>query len=171
MEKSRLIEELKKADLFSRLESNELKDLVARFEASLNNGNGLFFDLDEFEDIIDYYIDFGLTQKARIALHHAFRIYPKSTKLHLKRAQILAFQNKRERALEILSEMEASEPENTDINLTKAHIYSQMQQYDKSIAEYIKASESEEQDQEDKDRQKLRPHQLHLKLRQSLAMK
>ncbi|MFO7723297.1 MAG: tetratricopeptide repeat protein [Bacteroidales bacterium] len=130
-------------------DDHELKELIARFEASLSNGSVLFFDVDEFEDIIDYYMDFGLTQKARMALHHAFRIYPGSSRLNIKRAQILAYQNKRERALDILSEMEVNEPENTDINLTKAHIYSQMQLYDKSIQEYIKAAESDDQDLED----------------------
>jgi tetratricopeptide (TPR) repeat protein len=130
-------------------DDHELKELIARFEASLGNGGVIFFDVDEFEDIIDYYMDFGLTQKARMALHHAFRIYPGSSRLNIKRAQILAYQNKRERALDILSEMETTEPENTDINLTKAHIYSQMQLYDKSIQEYKKAAEGDEQDLED----------------------
>ncbi len=130
-------------------ENQELKELITRYESGLGNGAASFFDLDEFEDIIDYYLDFGLTQKARTALHHAFRIYPGSSLLNLKRAQILAFQNKREKALDLLSELEASEPENTDIKLTKAHIYSQMQQYDKSIEEYMKASEDSEQDLED----------------------
>ncbi len=130
-------------------ESDELKELISRFETSLSDGATHFFDLDDFETIIDYYLDFGLTQKARTALHHAFRIYPGSSALCLKRAQILAYQNKRERALEILSEMEVTDPDNREINLTKAHIYSQMQQHDKSIEEYIKAAEDTEQDQED----------------------
>ena len=43
MEKSRLIEELKQADLFSRLESNELNDLVAIARARrLDSGDILF---------------------------------------------------------------------------------------------------------------------------------
>lgn len=43
MEKSRLIEELKQADLFSRLESNELKDLVAIARVRrLDSGDILF---------------------------------------------------------------------------------------------------------------------------------
>src|SRR3972149_2334088 len=98
--------------------------LVVRFEDMLNNGNQSFFDVEEFEDIIDYYFEKNDSNKSLQAIDFAINQYPFSTVFFLRKAQIYAAINQSQKALEILSYVESMEPSNTELFMTKGSIYS-----------------------------------------------
>jgi tetratricopeptide (TPR) repeat protein len=112
---------------------------VERFETHVELKESLYFDVNDFEEIMEYYMMAGDFKKALRVSGMASRVHPGATSLMLKKAQILAALNREERALKILSEVEILEPYNNDVFLTKGAVFSQMRDYEKAIEEYSKA--------------------------------
>ena len=112
---------------------------VTKYENFTNKRKAVYFDVDDFEEIIEYYLFKSLFQEAIDAVHYACKLHPSSVPLMLLQAQLLANFNREADALSLLSKVESMEPNNNDIFLTKGAIYSQLQDYNKAIEEYNKA--------------------------------
>ncbi len=112
---------------------------VDKYEKLINDKQPVYFDVDDFEEIIDHYLFQGSYHESLQVADYACRMHPSSIPLILKKAQLLATFNKEERALELLSTVENVEPGNQDVFLTKGAIFSQMRDYEQAIAEYNKA--------------------------------
>lgn len=120
---------------------------VESYEARLLAQESVYFDVDDFEEIIEHYIYQAQYNKAIEITDYACKLHPTSIPLMLKRAQLLATVNKEDHALELLAHVEILEPSNTDVFLTKGAIYSQLRNYEQAIVEYNKAvSDSDEPD-------------------------
>ncbi len=125
--------------------SNKLNDIndipwqVQRFNELISRDQSIYFDVDDFEEIIDHYVIESEFKKALHISDYALRVHNGSIPLMLRRAQLLASTNKEDKALEILLDIEALEPDNSDVFLTKGAIYSQLKHYEKAIEEYNKA--------------------------------
>jgi tetratricopeptide (TPR) repeat protein len=120
---------------------------VQKFNELTSKKQSVYFDVQDFEEIIDYYV-FEANYKVSLKIsEYACLVHPTSIALMLKRAQLLASVNKENHALELLSVVETLEPTNHEIFLTKGAIYSQLHNYEKAIEEYNKAvGESDEPD-------------------------
>ena len=114
-------------------EDEELISLIGRFDKMLQSGDYYFFDVDEFEQVIDHYLINNQLDKSDIAIRYALEQHPRSSTFMLRQAQLLISKNKINKALDLLAEVEEMEPENTDVFLTKAGIYSQLKRYEKAI--------------------------------------
>jgi len=112
---------------------------VSRYEDLRNTGRSVYFDVDDFEEIIDHYLADGAYQEALHIAEHASGVHPSSIPIMLKKAQLLASFNKEDHALDLLTTVETLDPHNNDIFLTKGAIYSQLKNYEKAIEEYNKA--------------------------------
>ncbi len=112
---------------------------VQRYEDLTGRDSSIYFDVDDFEEIIEYYLLNGEYRKAQQVAEYAGSVHPSSIPLMLKKAQLLASFNKENHALELLTRVEDLDPTNHDIFLTKGAIYSQMMNYEKAIEEYNKA--------------------------------
>ncbi len=112
---------------------------VETFEKMLDDNLGVYFDVDDFEQIIDYYHYESLFEKAIHAAELAIDLHPASIPLKLRIASLLASSNDEKGALSLINEIENSEPDNVDIYLTKGAIYSQLKEYKKAIDAYNKA--------------------------------
>ena len=64
---------------------------ISKFESMMKTNKVLFFDSEEFEDIILHYLDLGKINVAKKALKLALDQHPKSTGLKLVQIEILAF--------------------------------------------------------------------------------
>lgn len=60
-------------------ESTEFKDLLARYENALSEGNSIYLEPDELTDIADYYLSMGQPEAAKRAAHYALSIFPSAT--------------------------------------------------------------------------------------------
>lgn len=107
--------------------------LVERFEKMLSSGDLLFFDVDEFEDLIDYYSIRNKVDNAFLAISMAKSQHPSSNTFMLKEAELLAFSNKPFEALKTIEKLELIEGPTADITLTKASIFSQQGRYNQAI--------------------------------------
>lgn len=116
--------------------SNEEEDYnlsLSKFESMLKTNKVLFFDSEEFEEIILHYIDMGKTSLAKKALKLALEQHPKSSGLKLVHVEMLVYEDKLDLAEKMLNELYAIEPNNEEIYIQKANICSKRDQHEKAI--------------------------------------
>ncbi len=125
----------------------ELDELIGRFDEMVRHDKLYFFDVDEFEEIIDFYFEHHNNRRVQVAIDHALRQHPSSHIFLLRKAQYLADINKLGKALEILQKLEMLEPQNPDVYLTLGTVYSKLKKIKQAIDAYYKAIEySDEKD-------------------------
>ena len=110
---------------------------LSRFESMLKTNKVLFFDSEEFEEIILHYMDVGKPNLAKKALKLGLEQHPKSTGLKLVQVEMLVFEDKLDTAEKLLNELFALEPTNEEIYIQKANIYSKRDNHEKAV-EYLK---------------------------------
>lgn len=116
------------------LEHNEGRNYpLKRFESMLKTNDIYFFDADEFELIISFYMDTGKMALAQKAAKIAFEQHPDSTILKLLKVEILVFEDKLDRADAILNELYEIEPYNPDIYIHKANILSKQNLHEEAV--------------------------------------
>lgn len=116
--------------------SNEEEDYnlsLSKFESMLKTNKVLFFDSEEFEEIILHYIDSGKTSLAKKALKLALEQHPKSTELKLVQVEMLVYEDQLDLADKMLNELYAIEPNNEEIYIQKANICSKRDQHEKAV--------------------------------------
>ena len=99
----------------------------------LKTNKVLFFDSEEFEEIILHYLDMGKAALAKKALKLALEQHPKSTGLKLVQVEMLVYEDKLEQAEKLLNELYAIEPTNEEIYIQKANIYSKRDNHEKAV--------------------------------------
>ena len=116
--------------------SNEEEDYnlsLSKFESMLKTNKVLFFDSEEFEEIILHYLDMGKAALAKKALKLGLDQHPKSVGLKLVQVEMLVFDDKLDIAEKLLNELYAIEPNNEEIYIQKANIYSKRDQHEKAV--------------------------------------
>ncbi|MGH2666347.1 tetratricopeptide repeat protein [Flavobacterium sp.] len=106
---------------------------LSKFESMLKTNKVLFFDSEEFEDIILHYMDIGKSSLAKKALKLALEQHPKSTGLKLVQVEMLVFDDKLDVAEKMLNELYAIEPTNEEVYIQKANIYSKRDNHEKAV--------------------------------------
>jgi tetratricopeptide (TPR) repeat protein len=114
-------------------EEEEYNLSLSKFESMLKTNKVLFFDSEEFEEIILHYIDTGKTSLAKKALKLALEQHPKSTGLKLVQVEMLVYEDKLDLAEKMLNELYAIEPNNEEIYIQKANICSKRDQHEKAV--------------------------------------
>ncbi|WP_338409868.1 tetratricopeptide repeat protein [uncultured Flavobacterium sp.] len=117
----------------SHEEENNNDLSLFKFESMLKTNKVLFFDSEEFEDIILHYMDSGRLNLAKKALKLALEQHPKSTGLKLVQVELLIFDDKVDLADKLLNELYAIEPTNEEIYIQKANIFSKKDEHEKAI--------------------------------------
>jgi tetratricopeptide (TPR) repeat protein len=120
-------------------EEDDYNISLSKFESMLKTNKVLFFDSEEFEEIILHYLDMGKASLAKKALKLALEQHPKSTGLKLVQIEMLIYDDKLEIAEKMLNELYAIEPHNEEIFIQKANIYSKRDQHEKAIEELERA--------------------------------
>jgi tetratricopeptide (TPR) repeat protein len=106
---------------------------LSKFESMLKTNKVLFFDSEEFEEIILHYLDMGKASLAKKALKLALEQHPKSTGLKLVQVEMLVYDDKLDLAEKLLNELFAIEPHNEEIYIQKASIYSKRDNHEKAV--------------------------------------
>ncbi len=124
---------------FSENENNNFS--LARFESMLKTNNVLFFDAEEFEEIIQHYLDNGKIALARKATKLGLEQHPSSTSLKLYRIEMFIFENKLDIADAMLDELYSLEQSNEEILIQKANVLSRRDKHSQAISLLGKALE------------------------------
>ncbi len=107
-------------------EENDNALLVERYERMMAKGEHHFYDVEEFEDIMDHYMAFGKIAQAMEVLRLAKAQHPFDFDLMMREAELLAVSNKPKEALSLIEKVEMVEFNNPDVLLIKASILSQL---------------------------------------------
>ena len=106
---------------------------LSRFESMLKTNDILFFDADEFESIINHYLEIGKIGLAKKAVKLGLTQHPGSTNLCLYKIEILIFEDKLDIADEILNKLYEIEPSNEEVFIQKANIFSKKNDHQQAI--------------------------------------
>jgi tetratricopeptide (TPR) repeat protein len=128
---------------------NDQRDCVERYEAMLDRNARYFFDVEEFELIIEHYLDENDLRKAKSVLDYAKVQHPGSLDLLFSEAHLLTNMGKLNNALSVLDVIGRMDPLNEDVYLHKAGIYSQLRNYRKAIQHYKRALDLADEGQDD----------------------
>jgi tetratricopeptide (TPR) repeat protein len=97
----------------------EIQQAVQKFERMKRNNENYFFDVVEFESIIDFYIESNNPNKAYEAALLATKQHPSSVSIQLRKAKVLLDKGRAVETLRILKKLENIEPGNQDIYIAK----------------------------------------------------
>lgn len=126
---------------FDDLFSDEYSDLVNRYEDMLKNKRQYFFDVYEFENIIDYYIELNKANNALNAVRFASKQHPGSINIQLKKAQVFIDKGLASQALHIIGGIEKIESANPEIYLIKGTACNALGQFEDAEFAFDKAAE------------------------------
>lgn len=111
----------------------QYRELLERYEGMLHEKSGEgFFDTDEFETIIDHYINENQLNKATGALSRGLSIHPVATGLLARKGQLLALQQKPRQALQYIDRALNLEPTNADYWVMLAGVYDDLDEYEEA---------------------------------------
>ncbi|MBR1798954.1 MAG: tetratricopeptide repeat protein [Bacteroidales bacterium] len=119
---------------------SEVKQLVLRFEQTVLNGQQPFFDVDQLEIIIDYYLENGNIPPLSKAIAYAERLYPDSNAIRRRRAQLLVARQQYDDAIDMLNTLKQLEPDNTDIDYALGVAYGASDRHHEAIACFLRAA-------------------------------
>lgn len=104
-----------------------------KFESMLKTNNVLFFDSEEFENIIHHYLDLGKISLAKKALKLGLQQHPSSINLQLFQVEMYVMSDDFDKANKLLDTLYELEPNNEEIYIQKANVLSKQDQHLKAI--------------------------------------
>ncbi len=112
----------------------------------MENNDEFYFDTEELEDIIVYYLELGDFNYADIAVTYGLKLHPNSLDIKIKKLEVLLEWEEYTAAKELIDELKASSMENTDFLVCYAKYYSNLGNPRKSIEICKKALELKEEE-------------------------
>ncbi len=100
-------------------EEDEALEAVKRYREMVAQNNRVFFDLCEYESIIDYFIDQFNFKEALSAVKYALDQHPYASSVKLKHVQLLIETGKPGKALGMIRELQEIEGSNYELHLAK----------------------------------------------------
>ena len=112
----------------------ELEDLVRRFFSSINHHSNEYFDVDDYIDIIEYFIDQEIIKYAHLALREALLAFPDEETILDKQAELLMLDGKPKDALLVLNSIVL--PQNSMTFGLRGECYTRTAQVDNARAAF-----------------------------------
>lgn len=123
----------------NQFSEEEIGEAINRFRQSLISGRTSYFDVSEFEGIVEHLLEEGDINASEIAAKQGIQIHPNAVALHLKYAQVLLNKGKFEAALKQLKFVENVEFENPDVYLIKGSAWLVMGETEKARSSFRNA--------------------------------
>lgn len=112
-------------------------ELVKKFEDMIENNDELYFDTEELEDIIIYYLELGDLKSAENAVQFGLNLHPGSIEIKVKKLEVLIELEFYTPAKELMKELEHYAGDSTDFLACCAKYYSNLGNPKRAI-EYCK---------------------------------
>jgi tetratricopeptide (TPR) repeat protein len=100
-------------------ENEEFQILLRKYEDMRSGIQSIFFDVEEFEQIIDYYLDDFQYEEAKAAANLGKKQHPTSVEINYKFIHIYIEQGQPKKALALLEELPAWEENNSERHFLK----------------------------------------------------
>ncbi len=121
-------------------------ELVKRFEDMVENNDELYFETEEYEDIIVHYLEMGDISYAEMATNYALKLHPQSQELKIKKFEVYLELENYAQAKVLMEELKESSMVSTDFLVCCAKYYSNLGNPRRSIEFCLKALELEEEE-------------------------
>lgn len=104
---------------------NEIEafELVQKYEEMIRHKKSFFFDVLEFETIINYYLDNDELVNATDTINIAIGMHPYSSEIQLLKAELFSTEKKYDEALKILGYLEQIHTEKSEVLYLKGQIH------------------------------------------------
>tara|TARA_R110002096_G_scaffold6222_8_gene28798 strand:+ start:17447 stop:18835 length:1389 start_codon:yes stop_codon:yes gene_type:complete len=106
---------------------------LTKFESMLKTNHVLFFDSEEFENIIHHYLNQGKIALAKKAIKLGLEQHPTSINLRLFKVEVYVFEDKLTEADTLLNDLHTLDPMNEELYIQKANILSKKDEHQKAI--------------------------------------
>ncbi|MBN1252954.1 MAG: tetratricopeptide repeat protein [Bacteroidales bacterium] len=107
---------------YENIEDNA-KAFVERFDDMLKSKNQYFFDVYEFENIIDYYLFKSDYKKAQKVVDYALKMHPLAFSIMIKQAQLFIRLSQPIKALKLLKKLTKIESTNSNLFFLKGVVF------------------------------------------------
>jgi tetratricopeptide (TPR) repeat protein len=113
--------------------NDEYNFSITKFEKMLKTNSVFFFDSVEFENIIQHYLEISKIALAKKAIKIGLEQHPSSIILGLFKVELYIFENKLDIAEKHLDKLYLIDPNNEEIYIQKATIFSKRDNHQKAI--------------------------------------
>lgn len=111
-------------------EQENFREVYGRFKKMQKHQKVSFFDVNEFELLINYYLEENKIDTAIEIADHALSQHPFSSVIQLKKAEVFIEQNKAKEALSLLLPIVAIETSNAELSMLTGIAYSLLGDFD-----------------------------------------
>ena len=115
------------------MKNSESNYLIQKFEKALKDASSLFFDVDEFEEIADYYLETGQLSQALIAINMGRDQHPYATTFEVKRARYFVASQQLDRAQEAIDMAESISPNHPDLDWARGQLFIRQGKHQEAI--------------------------------------
>ena len=112
---------------------NDIVSKVALFEEMVSGDSFTFFDVEDFEKIIEYYLDVDFKDKAFAALDLGMKQFPNDLSLTLIKVDFLNSKQKFDESFKHLESIDQFYPNSVDVVLNLAKLYSITDQFHSAV--------------------------------------
>ena len=117
----------------SRNDKEEIRELLRLFENLKNGRSHSFLEEESFEKLIDYFDDKEDIPQALQASELGIEIYPYSSALHIKKADLLLATRQYKAALDVLDQAELLDSNDIDLYILRTDAYLALDQQQKAV--------------------------------------
>lgn len=121
-------------------------ELSKKFEEMIENNENYYFDTEEIEDIVIFYLEMGDINYAEMAINYGLKLHPNSIELKVKQLEVFLELEQYVKARHLIEELMPSCSESTDFLVCCAKYYSNNGNPRKAIVFCEKALELEEEE-------------------------
>lgn len=122
-------------------EEDDFQEAIERFSQMVKEQSLRYFDVIELEGIIEYYMEDGRIDLAKLALETGLKLHPGAISLQICKAQLFMNEGKYEECLDTLKFVEKVDKNNPDLYLTKGAVLIMLGDVRSSIEAYERALE------------------------------
>lgn len=119
--------------------------VLGRYQSMVSQGENWYFDVDQFCDILNHFIDIHDLGTAKEALDIAFYQHPQSNQLRVKKLELLLAEGDISKARDLIFSLFEQEIHNGDFLICLGKYHSQKSQHEKAIIHFKKALKCSEE--------------------------
>lgn len=130
-----------KEESYSYPEEEGIAEHIDKFEENILQGRTIFFDVHEFEQIIEYYLSDENISMAGKAIKMALSIFPNSIELLYKKAEYLHIADKNEQSREVLRYLNNFDSNNPELHYLTGEVEFELVNTTEAIRAFDRAVE------------------------------
>ncbi len=123
--------------------------LVEKYIHMKNTHEKVFFDSEEFEQLVDHFLEKSDVDEVLRIINYGFEIYPNNYFLRLRHAQILGLNGKIRHGISVLDDLVEEYPSEQEIFVSRSSLYAQINEYQKAINDLLRVVDMVQDEEED----------------------